>query len=344
MATILTDNFNSYNNGDLDGQGSWFGDTAFDVQGTVVKEGAKAVAVTAISSLSVLKQGSQIATGRITAYLRNNSTNGANAKSYFALQETINSVRVYTQIHGQNFDYYSGGWVTHESGLAYDTWHCVEIEWRDSDKKTRYRVNEGTWSSWVVSYSTFSSYLDYVQLNATPVSGTITCYFDHIAENPLVEHKTVHDVGSGADIVNVDTGETDKQVSDVGSGAEAWTIDRGLEKVSIGFAKLVDDIGVGADIASALSSISTDDIGVGVDSVDVSSETLVTDTGAGSEIITTPQMSILLQDTGNGVDSLDFLTTFLLQDAGAGTDRMKIPLHYATKYIKQNNSYNIKYL
>ena len=41
--TIFVDNFNSYNDGDLNGQGDWSGSTEFQIQGVVVEEGDKAV-------------------------------------------------------------------------------------------------------------------------------------------------------------------------------------------------------------------------------------------------------------------------------------------------------------
>ena len=42
----LVDNFDSYSDGDLNGQGSWSGSTAFDVQTTIKHSGTKAIKCT----------------------------------------------------------------------------------------------------------------------------------------------------------------------------------------------------------------------------------------------------------------------------------------------------------
>ena len=43
MQKILDDDFDSYSDGDLNGQGNWLGDTDFDVQGVIKYSGTKAV-------------------------------------------------------------------------------------------------------------------------------------------------------------------------------------------------------------------------------------------------------------------------------------------------------------
>ena len=69
MATIFEDNFNSYNDGNLNGQGGWSGHTGFQVQGTVVKEGAKGMIADMASGQDwawITKIGTARADGRIT--------------------------------------------------------------------------------------------------------------------------------------------------------------------------------------------------------------------------------------------------------------------------------------
>ena len=72
-AAVVEDNFNSYNNSSLLGQGGWT-DYAngqnFIVQGTVTAEGSKAVHVNATADNVITKSGSSLPDGRQAVYVR----------------------------------------------------------------------------------------------------------------------------------------------------------------------------------------------------------------------------------------------------------------------------------
>ena len=184
MPTILVDNFNSYNDGDLNGQGDWSGDVSFDVQGDVVFDdgGVTKKAVRLINvgdgAKTISKIGNQVADGKITVYLRYSS---AATDAGFMLYEG-NNVIVYFMLYGGQVWCHNGTtWIKFDFDPGKD-WHSVEVEWRSSDKKVRYRVDEITWSSWDTAYGgNFVNYLNRVDFYHY-YSGTV--YYDCIAENP----------------------------------------------------------------------------------------------------------------------------------------------------------------
>jgi len=178
--TIICDDFNSYDDGDLNGQGPWVGDAVVDIQGTIVMEGAKAVVMSGEGGVSGF--GNQVADGRITGYVR--AVDSSATALYFQLYEGA-SYRVGVRFFQGVIAYLSPGlnWETIASELANDTWHIIEIEWRSADKYARYRVNEVSWTNWLATYSSFSSYLDKVRMYG---GGASLSYFDYIAENPYL--------------------------------------------------------------------------------------------------------------------------------------------------------------
>jgi len=191
MATIFEDDFNSYNDGDLNGQGGWSGDKSFDIQGTTTKEGAKAVqnADTGGSYIVVAKTGTAQSDGRISIYLRRSSQITAHG-----LMTRIELFSGTTQciVVGLGYDsgsgkylvgYYAGGWQWTNVSWSANTWHNIEIEWRSSDHQARFRVDGGPWTDWVVANNTSWTTLDIVKLAVQYQTGGAS-YFDYIAEYP----------------------------------------------------------------------------------------------------------------------------------------------------------------
>lgn len=78
MAFPLVDNFNSYSDGNLNGQGSWtVGTGTVEIQGTTVKEGTKAVKLTcAGAEAQAYKSVSGTTSGTQTFYVRPTVTTG----------------------------------------------------------------------------------------------------------------------------------------------------------------------------------------------------------------------------------------------------------------------------
>lgn len=182
MPNAEPDGFDNLNNGNLNGQNGWSGSTLLQVQGSVVQAGAKAVGANSNSTGEIYKNFTKVAVGSFTVYLRvsNSNGNGANCRPYFFLNEG-SDYRIYTQLYGQTMRYtVSGSWVTLATGLAYDTWHKLDIEWRAADLKVRYRCNDGVWTDWVNPHAAISTGLDRVVLGHYPASGAASInYWDY---------------------------------------------------------------------------------------------------------------------------------------------------------------------
>ena len=188
-ATIFTDNFNSYTDGDLAGQGSWinhYNGLAFDIQGTTVKEGAKAVKIYGHDTDQYVKKtGTLLAAGKTTIYIRKNDVGAMR----IALAEAATGIKVYLRYYtDENIQYYTTAW-NNIGVYAIDTWHCIEIEWQSTpSQQVRCRVDGGTWTDWLSPYATWTDGLDTIYLGTEAADGggaTGDGYFDYIAENPL---------------------------------------------------------------------------------------------------------------------------------------------------------------
>jgi hypothetical protein len=186
MATILTENFNSYNNGDLNGQGSWTADTVFDIQGSVVVEGAKAVSATNPDGDYVaVKAGTARTTGTVGCYMRSTVNNVANSAT-FAIREGADylcSVNFASNGHIQG-QRDSG---TDDLGAySINTWYWVEIYWETSPAhKVKFKVNDGSYSALADPFANWSTAPDTIRFYSAP--GTYTSYYDYIAESILAQ-------------------------------------------------------------------------------------------------------------------------------------------------------------
>jgi len=183
----FTDNFDSYNNGDLNGQGSWTGDADFDVQGTTVKAGAKAVLIasTAGTDERIQKQGTSRADGGFRIWFRKEGyANESGQAIRLGEGGTIKAEVVIITSNG------SVGTVRFESGAQVignytpDTYQYIDIEWRDSDKSYRARFNDGTWATWGTIGTAWTTGLDTIEIQSNQTSGN-DFFFDEIEELPF---------------------------------------------------------------------------------------------------------------------------------------------------------------
>ncbi len=186
MPTIFEDDFNSYSNGELVGQGGWLEEQRKEkviVQGTTVKEGAKAVEITsgAPGNVSVYKDGALTATGKITIYFR--SPNVGVTDFILNLREGgSNKIYIAAWADG-NLKYYDGSAWQIIDPYSANIWYSIEIEWRISDHKARYRLEGGSWTGWDFTNLSWSSGVDRVWIQA---SAGNPCFFDYIAQDPYV--------------------------------------------------------------------------------------------------------------------------------------------------------------
>jgi hypothetical protein len=190
MATIFEDNFNSYNDGDLNGQGGWSGNASFKIQGEVVKEGAKAVKndTPTTGGFYISKVGTLIGDGKINIYVRKNDVS-TDIDAELALFEGTGQ-KIWFDFKGPYFRYWSGSsYIIIKSDGQANRWYNLQVEWRSSDKKVRYSIDGVPLTSWVNPGVSWANGFDKVQLGALWISLGLAVYFDYIAENPYIPPK-----------------------------------------------------------------------------------------------------------------------------------------------------------
>ena len=202
--TVVEDNFNSYANGSVVGQGDWESydllGYQFNVQG-VALEGTKALYCNSFSDNVIAKQGNMLANGRQVVYVKTENRDDWNLSLSGNVQ-----VRMSNGLWGYPFlfvSFYKNGTVGLNSHI-FDTyndneWTLLEMEWRSSDKTTRCRINDGIWTSWESVVGGPFTGFDYVGLNFDNRGGSGGgVYFDAFGANPIPEPATISLLALGA--------------------------------------------------------------------------------------------------------------------------------------------------
>lgn len=230
MATILIDNFNSYNDGDLNGQGDWFGSTTFDVQGDVVQEGAKAVKNVGTGTEIIEKIGNQLAEGGIGCRMRITANNSAYA--YFGIKEnTLQCALINFDKDGNIYAYFGGEYYPSIGTYNANQWYFVQIQWRSSPShQVRYKVDDGEWTDWGTPYQDWTTGPDRVLLQIINQVEGSTCYWDNINDISIIPI-SVSDLGEGVDIVGI---KGAVPVADQGNGGEVLAIKNQLSILESG--------------------------------------------------------------------------------------------------------------
>jgi len=183
--TIFTDDFNSYNGGNLTGQGGWSAHPAYLVTDDLVKEGEKAVFGLSFGlPASAIKSGLLLNDGQITVYVRRADANQPGVFS-FILREGANAkieVRGNYGAQGkfQYVDSATGSYVDFGEPFSFETWYAVQIQWRSQDHAARYNINGGTWTDWAPGIAPWAAGLDTVELETTN-----SIRWDAIQEAPI---------------------------------------------------------------------------------------------------------------------------------------------------------------
>jgi len=149
----LTENFNSYTDGDLVGQGSWTageGGTAnFDIQGSIVQEGAKAVINQTGANATVYKTFTTEETGEQEFYARPDAGNLGMATLICVSDNTNVAITI------------------GHTAEADSTWHKYNVQWdgrrvRGAGGTGQYKVkvDDGAWGAWTdgdISFTTLGA-------------------------------------------------------------------------------------------------------------------------------------------------------------------------------------------
>ena len=191
-ATIFTDNFNGYANGSIGGQGGWTGSGGFTtISQEAVFEGTGAVKIYEPfpGAHSIEKSGVSRNDGRITLYVQAHIGGTTHPAFEIRLKEgniTIISVKATSGFGSSYYDADIGGYSAFGIGIGSDTWHAVQIEWRSSDHKARYRIDDGAFTDWHGGLASWSQGLNTVNIGLSDGVG----FVDTIQENLVTETKT----------------------------------------------------------------------------------------------------------------------------------------------------------
>lgn len=187
--TIFTDNFNSYNNAAVAGQGGWLGPGGTVVTEGLTREGAKSlIGFSFATPTGVAKSGALVNDGKITVYVRRFDANQPGAFSFLLMEGNVLKIEVRGNAgNSGRFQYVNGATASYVNfGPTFNdsNWYAVQIQWRSSDHSARYNIDGGTWTDWAPSIAPWSSGLDTVQLESTNAM-----LWDTIQEN-LIDSKT----------------------------------------------------------------------------------------------------------------------------------------------------------
>lgn len=184
--TIIEEDFESYSEADLTGQGSWSGDSSYDVSTSLPYEGTKGVvnADTSGSAKAISKTGTTTDDGALTFYFR--ATNNTSERAFILKEGGTQCVYMRFANDG-DIEFWDGGTYEPLGTYSADTWYEVQLEWRSSDHKIRWNINKGGWTDWDTTQASWSSGLNTITLNIDQNSGE--CYFDYIMETPSEEEE-----------------------------------------------------------------------------------------------------------------------------------------------------------
>lgn len=212
--SLISDNFNSYQDGRLWNQGGWMdvvNSESFIVQSDSVSEGAKAIHNDYHDGPAIItKLGTSLSNGRQSLYFKTENragwtsnedgniqiriTKGQFRPPYgnYSSSPSINSPAYHpasflaVTLKGDgHVTYYDPSLMAFKNFDIYNDneWTRLEVEWRSGDSTARYRVNNGLWTAWIPFYggNVFSSF-DSINLiiDNRIYYGTGRVYFDYL--------------------------------------------------------------------------------------------------------------------------------------------------------------------
>lgn len=155
MATVITDNFDSYSDGAIDGQGPWINGGGAGNNNAIQSSGSRSGKCVVLNNQENLLSSAQAGTntGKQTCYMKAAQTNKAGfgfivrtTAGPFAGAISFNNSGVVEGAVGPSS-------VITLGNYSANTYYKCQIEWRASDHKVRYSFNNGNMTDWDASYS-----------------------------------------------------------------------------------------------------------------------------------------------------------------------------------------------
>ena len=211
LMPVVSDNFNSYANGSIVGQGNWQEDkngNNFVVQDATVFEGTKALYNNTSTDSVIGKQGDLLTDGRQIIYVRTKDRDSWDP----GIGDGSAQIRISKSLWGAgnqpwlavtfrkdgNVTFYNGSYTDF---ATYDdnAWTALAIEWR-SDATARYQINGGTWTDWepFVTYGASFTGFENVGFDFYNPGGSGGVYFDALGANPIPEPAAIGLLAVGA--------------------------------------------------------------------------------------------------------------------------------------------------
>jgi hypothetical protein len=160
------EDFNSYTDGNLNGQGGWSGDTRFNVQGTTVYEGAKAVQVSngpANTYISIQKSlTTNLNSVELRVYLRAAQTNLNTG--YTAILNTAGATIGRGCMTSTPRFQAQGSTSADDGTYAANTWYLAILQIKETNQYVRFEGGGAAFTTWIAPANTGTP--GYVQLGS----------------------------------------------------------------------------------------------------------------------------------------------------------------------------------
>ena len=182
----LVDNFDSYTDGDVVGQGSWTlngqGDAAADmtVQGTVVQGGTKALVTSTVSYVQIEKTFTQIATGIQSFRFGMTATNITDLLIFNINEGTTRCMSIHMNSDG-NIKYKNATVLVTIGAVTANTWHKLDIKWNNS---TQYQcqLDDGGYTALDSMQNNIVTGVDRIRLGQDFCATAELAYFDTLTD------------------------------------------------------------------------------------------------------------------------------------------------------------------
>lgn len=179
----LTDNLDLYSTGDINGQDSWVGPTDWHVVTDYAQSGANSVnrAEDIEGAVDLYKIFTEETDGKQVYYWYSTTTTDY-LTVFMCDGPDIAVIATTLRTLDGSFQYYIPGQYVVLYEYAQDTWYKIEIQWRSSDRKVRYIINDTLADSgWVAPRQNTWVAIDRINLETNSGGGMAT-YVDSFSD------------------------------------------------------------------------------------------------------------------------------------------------------------------